>query len=433
MDNIKSFKQLLEAKLKDNSGVDGDYLKSIEDRAMELYDGGGLSHQEHMEIGRLFGEIMRLQHGHEEELAKIGEEIIMESYGSILDGVELDLKIVRPDDPEKREMVNKMFEEPQVNDNEEEQDNQEEDNELEINTESGVEIEADVNEVDKRKILNNIMQGEAQNVHTMLFNKKDEIDAISNGVVETSLRFLELNEKIIWDSNKPPLEEMMKRMPDMANAVEVDWKKNCEDGNCSKGESQEEETKVIKVRAIELTMVIHEAVKGIYELIMANAIPADSEMAKKIMMETDTIGDEEEDIKYGKFIASDLNTYIVGFIDEFYPNAASIDNIKEFVYGGLAALNAEIFLDFMKKVLTGDSESANRILKNTNIVEDIIASFDEYDNFDDEDYSVEPQDNNQQNDEPMYVNMSPSELDKELNIALDSGDFEKVREIQKYL
>ena len=36
------------------------------------------------------------------------KEIIMEEYGEILDGVELDIKIIRPGDKEQLEMVDKL-------------------------------------------------------------------------------------------------------------------------------------------------------------------------------------------------------------------------------------------------------------------------------------------------------------------------------------
>lgn len=427
MRKLKKFNQMFEADIKDNSGVNDDYLQSIEDRAMEAYGDSGLSREEQQEIGGLFHNIFRMQQGHEEELTEIGKEIIMGAYGSILDGVELDLKIVRPDDSEKREMVDKMFDEP--NKRNEEPDSGVQSDNIEIET------EVDVDEVDKRKILNNIMQGESQNVHTMLFNKKDEIDNISSGLVENSLRFLELNEKIMWDTNRPPLEEMMKNMPDMANAVEVDWE---DDEN----EDGEKETKpVIKVRALELTMILHETVKGIYELIMANAIPSDPAMAEKVLAETDSVKDEDQDIKYGKFIATDLRDYINRFLEDNYPAIKGVDNIREFIYGGLAEMNARTFLDFMKKALTGDNESADRILKNSNIVEDIMKSFDDFENQTDDDEYIDIDGSDDEytgvsDDEPTevrYIDMSPSELEKELNKALDNDDFATAKEIGKYM
>jgi hypothetical protein len=111
-----------------------------------------------------------------------------------------------------------------------------------------------------------------------------------------------------------------------------------------------------------MVSLINETVKGIYELISANAIHPDPEAAKQIMQNTDTIADEFEDIKYGPFIAKDLRDYINNVL-ESYPKLKNIPNAREFVYGKIVVLDAEIFLETIKEILDNDS-AAEKTIKN---------------------------------------------------------------------
>lgn len=429
MNNLDKFNQIFEANIRDNKGIPQYYIDDIDQKGKEKYSDGF----DPMKTMQLMHKITNSIQGKEEELVDAVKEIIIEQYGSILDGVDLDLKIVKPNDSEKREMTNKFVNTPY-------------DAKFQLDVEleeegKEVQVEADINEIDKRKILNALMQGEALNVHSLLHNNKEKLNSIVPNIVEDSLELIKLNHPLYWDENMPKMHELgdMPTPPnmnpmDMANAMEVEYNQSQDE------ESEENNIKPsIKVRALDVVMIIHETVKGIYELIMANALPNedDSELKKtmyrKVIAETDTLKDEHEDIMYGEFIAADLRDYIYRFLDEHYPNSLDIPNIREFVYGGLASLEANKFLDFMKKVLTEDIESADFILKKTKIVDNIIKEFDDFNNSSDiESYENDDQ-NNIEDTILDYSEMSQSELTKALNAALDDGDLETAKEIGKFI
>ena len=243
------------------------------------------------------------------------------------------------------------------------------------------------------------------------------------------------------------LEQMMNEHPEMANAVEIDY---------PEGEEGEEEEKkpVIKVRALDLTMLIHETVKGIYELIMAHAIPEDSELAKKIMSKTDTLKDEQQDVKYGPYIASDIrnyfNDYLLRTTDE---KTLMIPNIREFIYAELAGVNADIFVELIKFILLNDKRNADQIVKNQGIVKRAISAIvgdepkytdsykdsdhvQKFDEFDDDGYAQPAgvQDEVEEWKKPKsYDQMSQSQLLKLIDDALDNNDYKTVKEIQPFL
>jgi len=428
--NLKRYSQLFEADIKKNKGIPEDYIEGVERKGRERFGYTGPNHMEMREMMDALRDIMRIQHGNEDKLSEIGKEIILNEYGNILEDVKLDIKIVKPNDEEKGEMVQKM-----LSDDEDEEEQDEGGEEIEINL---PEPEVDVNEVDKRKILNNLMQGEAQNVHSLMHFAKDQIDEIDDNLLHYYTRLLEINRKFDW-LDSANLEQMMKQNPDMCSAEEVDWEED-EEGNS---------TPVIKVRALDLPMLIHETVKGIYELIMAHAIPDNEYLAKRIMAETDTLTDEKQDIKFGPFIAADIRDFFTNHVKRTTgKDIQDIEHLREFIYARLVTIEAEKFVELIHAILS-DEEKADKLLKEINIIEDSIADATGEEETVDIPYDADEEDlmtgeregerNVGEDDEMLkpkdrsYADMSKRELDDILNQALDNGDFETIKKIQEYL
>lgn len=315
------------------------YLSNIEKQAFDLFGENGLTPDESIEARLLFYNIVKNQHGHETELEEISRSIIYEIYSNILDGVKLDIKIVTPDDSEKKDTIKRILI----------------DNTIETSNFKNAKIIFD--EIKKRKIFNCITQGEAQNVHSMLYLRKNQLNKIIPDLVQDSLRLLELNEKIIWSKKRPSLKKCISKAPIMANTMEVVWI------DCN--------TPVIKVRALQISMLLHETVKGIYELIFANAIPENAELAQTILAITDNLENEDEDIRYGKYIAADMRDYIYHFLNTYYPQI-NYPNIKEFIFGELSKIKTSCFLKFSELFFIRDYKQCDKLLIQHKIVDKIM-------------------------------------------------------------
>ena len=254
----------------------------------------------------LMQQIQRKQAGHQEELTKIALDLIDEYYGEILQDVDVDAKIVTPGDPDQIDLVNRTArneEEAQeeVRDfhEKEKAKKEEEGEEIDYGSEFDIEsaLQPDEDEVAKRKILNAIQQGEAQNVHSMIRGAQDRIDAIAPGLTDDYLNFLQLNRTLDWFDGMNL--GMAKDMPQFANANAVSWgdEEEGEDGEQGGGEAEYDEktggNPKITAVGLDLPILIHEVVKGIYELISANAIDEDALRAQGVMAKTDTLEDEK--------------------------------------------------------------------------------------------------------------------------------------------
>jgi hypothetical protein len=433
---IKKFNKIFEADIKSTEGVPEEYIKNIEKIAKKVYGFNGPSNEDMRRMGFLMMNIMQIQHGKEEELTEIGKEIIEEQYGEILEGanVRLDIKIVRPYDKEQIEMVKKQQKEEQ-------EIKKEPENEPEIYKSEDIE-----SEIAKRKILNNLMQGEAQNVQSMMYTKKNEIQQINPELLDFYKEFFNINKKFDWKEGMN-LEEVMKAAPGGANMMDTDFEED--------PENEGEERPVIKVRALDLMMVIHETVKGIYELILAHAIPEDPVLAQKIKDATYSLKDEQEDVKYGPYIAATVRDYINSLLQREYSKTVNeIKNLREFVYARLAGLDSKVFVELFKYILSDKTKEADVIMLSDeyNLVNGAIDDATYEDEDDEEEEIYNKPDNkikkfNELDDidldevdkllktpgKKSYEDMNKRELQKEIDAALDRGDYGIIKHLQELL
>jgi hypothetical protein len=127
---------------------------------------------------------------------------------------------------------------------------------------------------------------------------------------------------------------------------------------------------VIRARGIDFVMLIHEAVKGIYELIASRGIPEDANLASNVFLNTETFGDEAEDFRYGPPIAAALRDFInANRKTDLYPN------VREFVFGKMMEIPAEGFLPLMRGILKKTPEARIHIDR---LIDEVISELEGY-------------------------------------------------------
>jgi len=434
MKTVKDF--LNEASLRGNPATPEDYLQGIRGRAER--DIRSTEQRLGPEMGRFRSFIQEVHSMQTPEvkagLEKLAEKIIMQQYGSILGQTKLDIRF--PKDGQNQEIQDMM-------------------QEVEMDTPPEMKELKDketVDQIHRRKIANAIMQGEAKNVKKMLalLETKTGLTKIL-GSEEKADRMLDLLNKITDIANALDwrIPDQVKRQmweedkSGFSGSVSVDFKPiEISDEEKQKlldavesGEMDNEEAAGIldaaepSITALgtDFTMLLHEAVKGIYKLIGSVTIPEDEEAAKKVVSNTGTMSDEHEDIKYGPYLAADLRD----FVDKL-TEGVEIENIQQRVFGQLLAIEpVGDFLELMRKIFTKDPEAEPEV---KSIIDEIIRVDNEWkrSQFDEE----IPQWASQEEQEPEEIDMSTldqREIQDLLDAALDAGDYEEARRISAYL
>ena len=486
---MKDFKKFLEeVTIKGNPGVPGegekqpgdkDYIKDTEARAKARL---GLSGRENpMQFGgrlmQLLQQSQQATRGNEEDLENLAKEIIIQNYGEILDDVELDIKLVKSGEEIAQFMK----------DCEEEQDDSEE----EAPEFRQIKDPAIINKIHKAKLGNNIIQGEAKNTKNIIAMQevKDGLIDIFGPQADQILNMWKemsnLADKMDWIIPIEVKADMMERAPQgMAGAVSVDWKpkqkEEAEEKEEEESESDEDfadrilrdlaagdeedkqefgeevqgTTPRIRARGIDFPMLIHETVKGIYELIASVQFPTEGaseeevKIAQTVKLNVSSFEDEAEDFRTGPEIAADFRDFINANPEAKHPN------MRAFIFGKM--MNSDYisdadFLQLFRGILNKTPDARRKI---DEMISEINKELNQYElgqvidveqpSYDSDNGGYEEEEDTmmpgkaepevtQQQAEIDYSELSQRELQELIDDALDKGDFKRVEMLAQYM
>jgi len=100
----------------------------------------------------------------------------------------------------------------------------------------------------------------------------------------------------------------------------------------------------IRARAICFPMLVHEIIKGLYELVSLQGFKGDKEQNQAVVDKVDTLKNEPHDLKYGKYVYDALNSV---FADSQYTDP----RIREFFFIEVYQLEDSEFLSFVENAL----------------------------------------------------------------------------------
>jgi hypothetical protein len=485
---MKRYKQFIkeEAELKDTSGVPEDWMDKTDQKAQDELgvEKDQMNHQLMMQIMPLVDRIKRLvdSAGDKEEVAtKLSElaiETIGEEFPGLTDLIKTDVKMVDhhevtddvsfddvsfddvPKDPkDKEEMEQALLK--QLEDQEKDEEEKEQAKEELLSMLDSDELKS---EIDKQKLINLVQQGEGLNTKKLLHSEtsKNGLREIFGDKTDELLRLYkqltELMVKVNWMIPVEQGAEMMSRdKGTLSGCCSLEWD-NDEDGD-EEGESQDSDEEdggedkqkqlVLKVRAVDYPMLLHELVKGIYLAISVGGFSAISnpDMKKAAKMATSSFRDEAEDFRYGPYVAAELRDFINSCV-----GSDDVGGIRAYVFGMMVQMPAPEFLELMLGIFEKTDKAKETI---ESFIRDIKESFDEYnrqevehnlDNDGEDDRHDTPPEVEgepevdeldkirQQANEPRgYDSMSQGELQTVLNQLLDDGNYAEIDKLRKYI
>ncbi|NBO22325.1 hypothetical protein EBU94_03155 [bacterium] len=434
-------------------GIPKGYPEKVKRRAKQRLnlpdDGGGFfgrrePSQTEMELGqrimRLSQEVIRRCRGKEKQLESLASAVIKSNFADIIKRHKIRFDIKLTDSREVYRNLNESVED----------------------------------ETFKKRITNLITQGEAKNTKRLLYTEqvRDGLREIFRTGWEEMLNlFIELIEtadKLDWAANPEIRARMMEQHPEFfAGSVRVIFDKDVNESKSSKGV-------LIKAYGVDFTMLLHEAVKGIFQVLSTGAIPADRSVAREVMNRTG-LNTEPEDWQYGPEIAADLRDFInENSKTDLFPNVRlevyrimvdkrtmPTDEFLKFMEGILdntkeAREKMDKIIDKVIKGLTAESENISNIKNYEKQMKDFAKRQKDYEkemeeyNRQLEEYERKMKEYEEQNKkakelddilltkseeeaEDDYSKYSQSQLQSVLNRALDSADYETVRKVSPYL
>jgi hypothetical protein len=127
----------------------------------------------------------------------------------------------------------------------------------------------------------------------------------------------------------------------------------------------------VKARAMTFPLLIHELVKGIYEIFGTHGLPDDPKQQEMIMSAEDTLPAEIWDSRLGPiFWEKFLQAYPIELFDE------DMKHIQHYLFMRFSKLNVEEFFRVAKLILSGDPQGTQFIQR---MVNEIVTELKEYD------------------------------------------------------
>jgi hypothetical protein len=467
-----------EVSLEGNKGIPGEagdnassWLKKIDtEKSARMADFERENRQDIMRFMQLVGQSQQIQRGHEEELSKLTEEAFRTLFKSLLDDVELDFKLGN----DSREVV---------------QETPEEQSNIEMKIEN-IEDEKILNEIQRRKILRSIQQGKGLTSKAILnlpMFKKGIADILGDAAQE----YIQLLNKIsnIAQFNDWRLsEQMIKQLlrGGAAGACKIEFEEKEEFGEkefevkqqsaedlldeIAKGGDLEESdaasdlvqgtgAKII-ARGVDMSVLIHEAIKGIYMLPLQLSLEhLSEEEAELVIANTDTLLDEAQEFKYGPemqrafYKAISANPEVKERLDNFRRTldtdeawdemGAFEEQLFWMIFGLLSTAHQEDATDMLKivyAVLIEDQEDIEELFYP--IVEEAIRNLDAEEEYqsaqsrETEPRYSEPVSSEEPQEEPEIElparkNLSPDEVNDAIIDAYERGDMEEVARLRR--
>jgi hypothetical protein len=185
----------------------------------------------------------------------------------------------------------------------------------------------------KRRIINGITQGASIRGSFAFYLFKEYLDLLDDSLVDKYGEILKQVFGIYDDENAIAM---------MLAALEQGQK--MAGGESEMVYDEEADQFVVKARAICFPMLVHEIVKGLYEIVGTQGFGKDKEQNKAIIGAVDKLSNEPRDLQYGKFIYDALNDlYVESNIDDA--------RVRELFFTEVYKLGENEFINFIENLV----------------------------------------------------------------------------------
>lgn len=194
----------------------------------------------------------------------------------------------------------------------------------------------------KRRIINGITQGASIRGAFAFYLFREYLDLLNDTLVDKYAEVLKLAFGIYDDENAIAMLLAM-------------MSQNASQGGGTSEMSYDEDNEqfVIHARAICFPMLVHEIVKGLYEIVGTQGFGKDVEKNKAVIGAVDKLSNEPRDLQYGKFIYDALNKlYADSNIDDA--------RVRELFFTEVYKLEEEEFVEFIENIINDKLTSAQK-------------------------------------------------------------------------
>ena len=208
----------------------------------------------------------------------------------------------------------------------------------------------------KRRFINSLIQGAAKKGHYMFALVQEELDRLDPRLLNLYGVLMSIADLMYWI-----VPDQMTQM--MAGA-----------GEGVQGSEEVDDTTdppTIKAKGLFFPVLVHELLKGVYEVLGTQGLPDDPKAAELVMGSQDTLPYEIWDLRLGPVI---WEKFIAAYPEDLFED--DLKEIQNYLFSRFSALTTEEFFDVAREIL-GETDKGRKIVKR--MVDEIIEELRQYD------------------------------------------------------
>ena len=315
---------------------------------LETISGQNAFMQLQMLLMQTVQQVKQIENGNEEKLENLAVELVKKEMSLPDDAFQFDVELVGSTGDIDTSKLAKSSEEPSP---EEIQktfgvDSEEAEEDLENFMEAFDKFDL---EKAKRRFINSLIQGASKKGHYMFSLVEEELNEINPNLLNMYGVLMSINDLLYWILPDQVTQMMSGSGQGVAGTEEVD---------------ETTDPPTIKARGMFFPVLIHELLKGVYEVLGTQGLPDDPKAAEMVMASQDTLPYEIWDLRLGPVIWEKFS--------ESYPDKIYEDDLREiqnYLFSRFSALSTEQFFELAKEILSGSSNGKKAVAK---MVEEII-------------------------------------------------------------
>ena len=266
--------------------------------------------------------IFQIESQNKEQLEELAVKIVKEQLSIPDDALQFDAKIVGMGEIDMSGMKGGGEQEQQQQQNAEE--------------EAAEEFEDFDIEKEKRRFLNQLIQGASKKGHYMFHLVEEDLNSIDSDLINLYGVMMSVNDLVYWIMPDETTMMMAQSGQGMAGKEEVD---------------PDTDPPTVKAQGITFPVLVHELIKGVMEVLATQGLPDDPRQAQMVMDSEDTLVAEIWDLRLGPVIWEKFR--------EAYPYELMEDDkleVQNFLFSEFARMDAKELFRLSKNILAGNEE-----------------------------------------------------------------------------
>jgi len=276
--------------------------------------------------------IFEIEKNHKEELQKIAVKLVKKEFG-LKDQIDL-----IPDITDDLNFENMKIDEP----------------EDEYEAENVEELEGAEAEIQKRRLVNSMIQGASKKGHYMFHLVEDELNRIDPRLITLYGKIMSIGDFQYWMVSDEQIREAIEQSKSGKVTTGV-----TDDNNDPRDEEEQEEQTggrkkhYVHAEGLIFPVVVHELIKGVMEVMSLPSLPNDPKLREYVLNKTDFIAGENWDLRLGPGIWEK-------FLDAIDEDAWEV---KNYLYQHIIKMPPQEFNSFMKELLAGTNKGKQELAK----------------------------------------------------------------------